>query len=213
MSCSQEDSKEYWAQQKPTIQGMLLNPNAEQIDREDQREILAALPDWHDLRVLELAAGIGRFTTSLAQGAKEVVAVDFTESFIEQNRVENQHNDYVTLLCNNVMELDFAPASFDLVFSNWLFMYLVDDDILTLSERMQHWLAPNGWLFFRESCITNSKGELSKGNGNISSYRSPKFYEDIFLKQFEMKRAGFVSIYSEIYHHENQKYWLFQKTD
>lgn len=46
-------------------------------------------------RVVELGAGIGRFTGELARNAAHVLAVDFMENLIEQNRVNNVH-------CSNV---------------------------------------------------------------------------------------------------------------
>jgi phosphoethanolamine N-methyltransferase len=46
-------------------------------------------------RVVELGAGIGRFTGELARNAAHVLAVDFMENLIAQNRVIHAH-------CSNV---------------------------------------------------------------------------------------------------------------
>ena len=46
-------------------------------------------------RVVELGAGIGRFTGELARNAAHVLAVDFMENLIAQNRDDNAH-------CSNV---------------------------------------------------------------------------------------------------------------
>ena len=46
--------------------------------------------------------------------------------------------------------------SLDLVFSNWLFMYLTDKQVLTMLQRILGWLKPGGHLFFRESCFNQS---------------------------------------------------------
>lgn len=42
--------------------------------------------------------------------------------------------------------------SFDFIFSNWLLMYLSDEELKSFFERMLSWLKPGGFLFFRESC-------------------------------------------------------------
>ena len=42
-------------------------------------------------RIVELGAGIGRFTGELAATARSVLAVDFMENLIEENRRANAH--------------------------------------------------------------------------------------------------------------------------
>jgi hypothetical protein len=54
---------------------------------------------------------------------------------------------------NNVLILF---CSFDIVFSNWLFMYLSDEETEQLLQNSLSWLAPGGTLFFRESCFHSS---------------------------------------------------------
>jgi len=46
--------------------------------------------------------------------------------------------------------------SYDLVFSNWLLMYLEDAEIEKLFANLLRWLRPNGYLFFHESCYHSS---------------------------------------------------------
>ena len=51
-------------------------------------------------RVLELGAGIGRFTGELCKaGASHVVAMDFMEASIEENRKTNGHFGNVEFRC------------------------------------------------------------------------------------------------------------------
>lgn len=47
-------------------------------------KVLALLPPYEGKSVLELGAGIGRFTGELAKKAKEVIALDFIESVIKK---------------------------------------------------------------------------------------------------------------------------------
>ena len=47
-------------------------------------QILSLLPPYEGKTVLELGAGIGRFTGELAQKAGQVVALDFIESAIKK---------------------------------------------------------------------------------------------------------------------------------
>lgn len=52
-------------------------------------------------------------------------------------------------------------SSYDLVFSNWLLMYLEEHEVQELFCKVLKWLRPGGYFFFRESCFHPS-GELSR---------------------------------------------------
>jgi phosphoethanolamine N-methyltransferase len=57
------------------------------------------------------------------------------DNFIEENRKANEHLGNVQFVCSDAMSLDFPAGSFDIVFSNWLLMYLNDEEVC----------APNIW--------------------------------------------------------------------
>jgi len=61
-------------------------PKKEQLNSAEIEQILAVLPNITGKKVLELGCGAGRFTKFLAQHAKEVVVVDFVDTFIEENK-------------------------------------------------------------------------------------------------------------------------------
>ena len=46
-----------------------------------------------------------------------------------QNRELNGHFGNVEFICADVLQLALPPASFDLVFSCWILMYLNDDEV------------------------------------------------------------------------------------
>ncbi|EEC16448.1 phosphoethanolamine N-methyltransferase, putative, partial [Ixodes scapularis] len=68
----------------------------------------------------------------------------------------------------------------DVVFSNWLYMYLDDAECLTLFEKIFGWLREGGHLFLRESCYKPS-GDV-KRNSNPTFYRSPSDYYNMLKK-------------------------------
>jgi hypothetical protein len=76
------------------------------------------------------------------------------------------------------MTMAFAPGTFDFVFTNWLFMYLNDQELALLSTRLLRCLTPGGRLFFRESCNRQS-GDRSR-TFNPSHYRSASDYTQLF---------------------------------
>ena len=73
---------------------------------------------------------------------------------------------------------DIPPGSVDVLFSNWLLMYLDDDELKALAAKAFGWLSPGGSLFFRESCYRRS-GSVPRGF-NPTRYRHPDEYTEIF---------------------------------
>ena len=94
-------------------------------------------PSLAGLRVLELGAGIGRFTRALSEaGAAHVHAVDFMKNLIDevrrstaasrrgrvthappQNERTNASLGKVSFEAADVMTMAFEPASYDFVFT------------------------------------------------------------------------------------------------
>lgn len=91
-------------------------------------------------QVLELGAGIGRFTCELAPLAASCTAVDFMQNLIDQNKAKNGHLSNCTFMASDVMDLAPGPGSYDVVFSNWLLMYLGDKEVQMLAQRMLEWV-------------------------------------------------------------------------
>lgn len=93
-------------------------------------------------RVLELGAGIGRFTGELCRaGAAHVIALDFMAASIEENRRLNGHNQNVEFRVGDVTELDLPEGSCDVIFTNWLLMYLGDKEVQDLANSMLRWVS------------------------------------------------------------------------
>ncbi|XP_063801185.1 uncharacterized protein LOC134969271 isoform X2 [Pseudophryne corroboree] len=200
-----------------TVQEMMLDTNAELLSTEETPEIISLLPCLDGLNVLELGAGIGRYTGNLAKLAKQVTAVDFMQTFIDKNRKENDHHGNITFLQADVTVLDFPSHSFDFIFSNWLFMYLTDAELVALTQKMMGWLKPGGYLFFRESCLHQS-GDRGR-TFNPSVYRSPAQYNHLLTSVtsltgdngFEIVMSKLVQTYVKIKKNQNQVCWMLQK--
>ncbi|KAF9667536.1 hypothetical protein SADUNF_Sadunf15G0033400 [Salix dunnii] len=176
-----EVQKKYWMDNISdlSVNAMMLDSKASELDKEERPEILSLLPPYEGKTVLELGAGIGRFTGELAQKAGQVVALDFIESAIKKNENINGHYKNVKFMCADVTspDLNFSEGSVDLIFSNWLLMYLSDKEVENLVERMVKWVKVDGFIFFRESCFHRS-GD-SKRKYNPTHYREPRFYTKI----------------------------------
>lgn len=208
---------DYWKvhSKNANLDEMMLDSNAEKLNRFEMNEILHNIPDFAGKNLLELGAGIGRYTGVFCKKSKKVVAVDFMESFIAKNRKNNQDCDNLQLICDDVMNLRFADNSFDYIFTNWLFMYLTDENIKTLTSRMLRWLTPNGVLFVRESCNRPS-GNFKRAE-NPTFYRTQTQYADLMTSQVAADESHFgiiwskpIQTYIEHKNNENQICWLLR---
>ncbi|CAG9464468.1 unnamed protein product [Pedinophyceae sp. YPF-701] len=169
--------KQYWEEhtKECSVQEMMLDSQAAEIDEMERPEILGLLGDVSGRRILELGAGIGRFTAPLATKAKHVTAVDFMPHLIEENRrLNGAAHKNIDFLAEDATALELPPNSIDLFFSNWLLMYLSDAEVQSLMTRALKWTAPGGRLFFRESCFRQS-GDKRRGF-NPTKYRDPAQY-------------------------------------
>ncbi|KTF89465.1 hypothetical protein cypCar_00013283 [Cyprinus carpio] len=216
---------EFWKEHSKfaTVEEMMLDTNAQELTQHELPEILSLLPSLAGSDVLELGAGIGRFTRHLIGKARHVTAVDFMEKFVEKNKKDNSHLGNAEFIQADVTKLDFPKHSFDVVFSNWLLMYLSDQELKLLAEKFLMWLRPGGHLFFRESCFHQS-GDC-KRDFNPTHYRSPAYYNHLMTSllldesdQTEKKCYGFdmvlnktVQTYVKMKNNQNQLCWLMQK--
>ncbi|KAL9261335.1 Phosphoethanolamine N-methyltransferase-like protein [Drosera capensis] len=218
--------KKYWIEHSVdlTVEAMMLDSKAKDLDKEERPEVLSLLPPYEGKSVLELGAGIGRFTGELAKKAGQVLAMDFIDSVIKKNESINGHHKNVKFMCADVTspELNISMESVDLIFSNWLLMYLSDKEVENLAKRMVKWLKVGGFIFFRESCFHQS-GD-SKRKSNPTHYREPSFYTTVFKEcqiddgsgqSFELSLVGCkcIGAYVRSKKNQNQICWIWQKVD
>ncbi|EFJ29738.1 hypothetical protein SELMODRAFT_146547 [Selaginella moellendorffii] len=224
LSTERDAQLSYWKEHSTalTVEEMLLDSQAAKLDQEERPEILSMLPPLEGISVVELGAGIGRFTGDLAKSAKHVVAMDFVQSVIDKNKEVNGCHKNVEFLCADVTSpsLTFPRSSKDLIFSNWLLMYLSDDEVTALTKKMIFWLKRGGSIFFRESCFHQS-GDHKRKN-NPTHYREPRFYNKIFEECYIAEEDGSysklqlvlfkcVSAYVKNKRNQNQICWMWKK--
>ncbi|XP_059147708.1 uncharacterized protein LOC131935364 [Physella acuta] len=213
---------EYWKEhsKEGSVNEMMLDTCAEELTKEELPEILSYLPDFTGKVVVELGAGIGRFTAELAKKAERVVAVDFMEDFVEKNKKENYHMGNIEFVVADVTKMERPKESVDMIFSNWLLMYLEDREVQDLFGKLLTWLRPGGHLFIRESCRHQS-GDKDRGV-NPTQYRQPELYEAYYSSVtipcdknnfygFDLVVSKSVHTYIKRKNNNNQMLWLLEK--
>jgi phosphoethanolamine N-methyltransferase len=78
--------------------------------------------------------------------------------------------------------------STDFVFSNWLLMYLDDEEVRSLLYRILVSLREGGTFFFRESCFHQS-GDVKRSN-NPTFYRNPSTYGSLMQSVIQQSAEG-----------------------
>jgi len=213
---------EFWKEHSKdgSMEEMMLDSKAEELSKDELPEILSYLPDFKGKDVVELGAGIGRFTAEIAPKAKSVACVDFMEDFIDKNRKANHHFGNCEFVVADVTKLERPKESADLIFSNWLLMYLTDKEVEAFFSKMLSWLRPGGHLFIRESCRYQS-GNKDR-TMNPTQYRNPEVYESFYstctqpcdsqsFYGFDLVVSKSVDAYIKKKNNQNQIIWLIQK--
>ncbi|EGZ22642.1 hypothetical protein PHYSODRAFT_345888 [Phytophthora sojae] len=219
---ARQQMKSYWEGHRSaaTVETMMLDSHAKALTKLELPEILGKAPCMENKDVLELAAGIGRFTSIIGKTAKSVTAVEFIDDFHKANVATNGHMQNINFLCQDVVTLEAEPNSFDVIFSNWIFMYLGDEEVKQFAQKAIKWLRPGGKLFFRESCFRQS-GDV-KRNSNPTHYRHPAFYVGAFgsvvtkeengdLGYFNLESSGSVAVYRKIKKNNGQLFFSYTK--
>jgi phosphoethanolamine N-methyltransferase len=202
-------SVDFWQGKPATIATMLLQQEeSDTLSEAEVVEILNQLPSLDGMEVLELGAGIGRYTSHFSQVASRVTAVDFVKDFLDQNQKTTAGFNNVTYYCTDVMNLEFERESFDFVFMNWLLMYLNDQQIALLRDSIRQWLKVGGTLFFRESCLSEGYTPGSLKN-NPATYRPDIQYTRLFEDGLRLLHQGNVKVYEQRLNRPNQCYWLY----
>jgi len=212
---TRQEMKAYWdqhSQKEATDSLMLLMKEDAHFADMEKAEIISYLPNFDGLSVVELGCGVGRFTGYLAERASAVLAVDFVEKFVKENEKRNAvASPHIDFLCRDVTKLSLS-AKYDFVFSNWLMMYLDDEEVYNLAEKFYTWCAEGGYIFFRESCEGGASGDLPRAN-NPTFYRKYTKYLQIFDAKKDLRRISVdqVQIYKESKNKTNQYCFLYKK--
>lgn len=82
---------------------------------------------------LDIGCGKGELTALLAKKAKKVIAVDLADKMIEYARANNAAGN-IEYICENILHMDFAPASLDVIISTATAHHLPYDWLLEFAK-------------------------------------------------------------------------------
>ncbi|EYC44164.1 hypothetical protein Y032_0470g2031 [Ancylostoma ceylanicum] len=222
--------KTFWDKysDKPDTNSMMLNQTANDLEASDRAEILSSLPLLTNKDVVDIGAGIGRFTTVLAETARWVHSTDFIESFIAKNQERNAHLGNISYQIGDAVNLQMEEKSVDLVFTNWLMMYLSDREVIEFLFNAMRWLRADGYMHLRESCSEPSTGRSKSSTMHSNAEANPTHYRfsSLYIKllrairyrdndgkvwRFDVQWSCSVPTYIKRSNNWRQVHWLTKK--
>jgi len=101
---------------------------------------------------LDIGYGKGELTALLAKKANKVIAVDLSDKMIEYARSNNAAEN-IEYICGNILYMDFAPSSFDIIISTATAHHLPYDWLLEFAKDK---LCPGGKLILLDLAKAHS---------------------------------------------------------
>lgn len=133
------------------------------------------LPSQHapNLKILELGCGTGNLTRRVAQRFPdaELTIVDVSTESLDVCRQNNAGRE-MKALAKDMRELDFSPATFDMIVSSIAIHHLTSAEKQELFNRCQTWLRSEGILSFADQFSSEEKSIYQR---HVEQWKSISF--------------------------------------
>lgn len=102
----------------------------------------------------DVGAGIGRIAKDLlANLFNHVDLVEQNSKFIDQAKenmksIENVKGFY----CSSLQDFEFPGKPYDVIWIQWVIIYLTDKDMISFLKRAKEALSPGGLIIIKENC-------------------------------------------------------------
>lgn len=139
--------------------------------------------------VLDLGAGLGYWSMFLSSYCNSVTAVDFSEKMINNAEMISIENgvDNICFIANNAIDFN-SDDSFDLIFISGLMIYINDEDIYKLLNKIDGYSHKGSYLLLRDGTakhkkyFINDKYSVDLKTKYSAIYRTRNQYINIFNK-------------------------------
>jgi len=146
--------------------------------------------------VLDLGCGNGRLTIEFAKRARNVVAVDFSQSLLDRGREEASRRGLDNINWQRATVKEFhAEGTFDLIFLGGLLLCLNDEHVSSLLGKLRLMLKPDSLLISRDSVLIETETKPPKAPAEHEPvYRKASDYRCMF------EAAGFeITYHNDLY--------------
>jgi 2-polyprenyl-3-methyl-5-hydroxy-6-metoxy-1,4-benzoquinol methylase len=127
-----------------------------------------------DAIAVDLGAGSGAVTIPLARTCSRILAVDVSDALLDRLRAnaEREGVDNIDVINCPIQSLELAPASVDLIVTNYAMHHLSDAEKQAVLQRGHQWLRPGGRLIVGDMMFGRS---LSAENRPILTAKAAIF--------------------------------------
>jgi len=192
-------AQSYWEGQEANLNGVLGGfPETNGPDiRESQRFLdLVRRAEGDALRVgsvLDAGAGIGRVTSGFLLNAfQQVDLLEPNSRLLETARKEIKDPRAERFIESSLQDFEPEPGRYDVIWAQWVLLYLTDDDLNAFLGRCIKALRPGGWIFVKENVVLEGNWVVDKCDNSIS--RTDQQYKEVFKRahlilKHELKQA------------------------
>ena len=198
-----QNRAERFDQDKPLVSVIYQDSNPELAvmrDRAEKEKLSKLLPLDEVTSILDLGCGIGRLASLFAGSGKRYHGVDFMPEFIKIAQKSYAHELGFSFQTDSVKDLNIhnlpAGRHYDLIIFAGILMYLDDEEVLHLLQRISELCAPGARLLVREPSANESRMTLD----NIWSEELQHHYSSIYRtvpEQLDLLRTVFSPISKE----------------
>ena len=132
-----------------------------------------------DGAVLDLGCGIGYWTEYFARNFRKVIAIESSRPLYDALKQQCSPYSNIETIHGNVEKFE-PEESYKLVFLGGMLMYLNENDVNILLQKIIPALQPGAIVLCRESTVR--KGVVIRKGEYQAVYRSVRMYENIFRK-------------------------------
>jgi|TARA_B110001469_G_C9595211_1_gene295527 2-polyprenyl-3-methyl-5-hydroxy-6-metoxy-1,4-benzoquinol methylase len=156
-------------------------------------------PKWN---LVDLGGGVGLWSEYFSEHINKVTLVEREEKFIELAK-QKINNKNIEIIHSDVVDFNAKENSFDVVFISGVTLYLDDEYLLLLMNKVKNYLKPNGIFIHRDAYGINQKFLLdSKKSENLkleysAVYRTRTEYDNIFVNKNDFEKIYDEDMYPE----------------
>merc|ERR1712232_1040000 len=134
---------------------------------------------------LDCGAGIGRVAEGLLLPRCTVVDVLEPDAHLlaaARRRLSKGASPHVRhFLQNSLQELPALPDTYDLIWIQWVLLYLTDEDLVAFLIHAKSALRPSGHIVVKENCMLNrSRGKVDLRDASLT--RSDARFRELFAE-------------------------------
>eukprot|EP00927_Polykrikos_kofoidii_P067995 TRINITY_DN63407_c0_g1_i1.p1 TRINITY_DN63407_c0_g1~~TRINITY_DN63407_c0_g1_i1.p1 ORF type:complete len:319 (+),score=63.18 TRINITY_DN63407_c0_g1_i1:77-958(+) len=132
-------------------------------------------------RALDCGAGIGRVTKGLLLDCfKEVDLVEPCAKLLDVARADLKGLPAGKFMNASLQDFDLDEALYDVIWAQWVLLYLTDDDLVRFLRRCQKGLREGGMICVKENVVLTGKWTIDRDDNSIM--RTDKHYQEIFQR-------------------------------